>query len=81
MGAHPAPVDRQVPHHHLWVSARLTTPCHPTPTRNPPMSTASPEPAPSSAPPDHAPRISADWAAVIVAAVLGLLPSIPFLVK
>jgi len=45
------------------------------------MSTASPEPAPSSAPPDHAPRISADWAAVIVAAVLGLLPSIPFLVK
>lgn len=50
------------------------------------MSTASPEPAPSSAPPDHAPRISADWATVIVAAVLvlpaivGLLPSIPFLV-
>jgi hypothetical protein len=51
------------------------------------MSTASPEPAPSQAPPDRAPRISADWAAVIVAALLvllaliGLLPSIPFLVK
>jgi hypothetical protein len=51
------------------------------------MSTASPEPAPTPAPPDRTSRIGADWAAVIVAAVLvllaliGLLPSIPFLVK
>ena len=52
------------------------------------MSTSS-EPVPSSSAEDddRAPRISADWAAVIVAAVLvalaivGLLPSIPFLVK
>jgi hypothetical protein len=51
------------------------------------VSTAEPEPAPVSPSEDHAPRISADWAAVIVAAVLvllallGLLPPIPFLVK
>ena len=52
------------------------------------MSTASPEPTP--VPPaedDRGPGIGADWAAVIVAAVfvalalIGLLPSIPFLVK
>jgi len=49
------------------------------------MSAASPEPEP--APSASNPRLSADWAAVIVAAVLvvlalvGLLPSIPFLVK
>jgi hypothetical protein len=46
-----------------------------------------PEPDPGSAAPALATRIGADWAAVIVAAVLvllavvGLLPSIPFLVK
>jgi hypothetical protein len=47
-----------------------------------------PEPDPgSAAAPALATRIGADWAAVIVAAVLvllavvGLLPSIPFLVK
>jgi hypothetical protein len=52
------------------------------------VSTAVPEPAPPSETEDTtASRISADWAAVIVAAVLvllallGLLPSIPFLVK
>jgi hypothetical protein len=50
------------------------------------VSTAVPEPAPPQSE-TRAPRISADWAAVIVAAVLvllalfGLLPSIPFLVK
>jgi hypothetical protein len=57
-----------------------------------PMSTnptrPDPEPGPAAtAPPTLAGRIGADWAAVIVAAVLvlvavlGLLPSIPFLVK
>ena len=52
------------------------------------MSTAVPEPAPPSEPDTTTTsRISPDWAAVIVAAVLvllallGLLPSIPFLVK
>ena len=53
------------------------------------MSTA-PTPEPDAGPaaaPTLASRIGADWAAVIVAAVLvllavfGLLPSIPFLVK
>ena len=49
------------------------------------MSAASPEPEP--APSTASPRLSADWAAVIVAtalvvlALVGLLPSIPFLVK
>jgi hypothetical protein len=49
------------------------------------MSAASPEPEPASAASNL--RLSADWAAVIVAALLvalalvGLLPSIPFLVK
>jgi len=44
------------------------------------MSAASPEPEP--APSASNPRLSADWAAVIVAlAPVGLLPSIPFLVK
>jgi hypothetical protein len=51
------------------------------------VSTAEPEPAPAPTSEDRASRINADWAAVIVAAVLvllaifGLLPSIPFLVK
>jgi hypothetical protein len=51
------------------------------------MSTTSPEPAPSPEAPDRTSGVGADWAAVIVAAVLvllalvGLLPSIPFLVK
>ncbi len=50
-------------------------------------SSSTPGSTPSSAPPGPASRISTDWAAVIVAAVLvllavfGLLPSIPFLVK
>jgi hypothetical protein len=54
----------------------------PDPTAVPP--TASPPTAP---PPGLARRIGPDWAAVIVAAVVvvlavvGLLPSIPFLVK
>ena len=48
-------------------------------------SAASPETEPAPSAPN--PRLSADWAAVIVAALLvalalvGLLPSIPFLVK
>jgi hypothetical protein len=51
------------------------------------MTTASPEPTPAPAAEEGGPRIGADWAAVIVAAVfvalalIGLLPSIPFLVK
>ncbi|HEY0814741.1 MAG TPA: hypothetical protein VGE11_15805 [Pseudonocardia sp.] len=52
------------------------------------MSTSSePAPSPPTSDEDRAPRIGADWAAVIVAAVLvllaviGLLPAIPFLVK
>ena len=51
------------------------------------MTTASPEPPPVPAAEPPGPRIGADWAAVIVAAVfvalalIGLLPSIPFLVK
>ena len=53
------------------------------------MSAASsgPEPELEPAPTASTPRLSADWAAVIVAALLvalalvGLLPSIPFLVK
>ena len=52
------------------------------------MSTASPEPTPVPAVEEEpGSRIGADWAAVIVAAVfvalalIGLLPSIPFLVK
>ena len=49
------------------------------------MSAASSEPEPASS--AASPRLSADWAAVIVATALvvlafaGLLPSIPFLVK
>jgi hypothetical protein len=49
------------------------------------MSAASAEPEPALSASN--PRLSADWAAVIVAALLvapalvGLLPSIPFLVK
>lgn len=52
------------------------------------MSTPAPDPAvPVDGPPEQRRGISADWAAVIVAAVLvllavlHLLPSIPFLVK
>ena len=52
------------------------------------MSTPAPDPAVSTdAPPEERRGIGADWAAVIVAAVLvllavlHLLPSIPFLVK
>ena len=51
------------------------------------MSTASPVPEPSPSTENRSPRLGADWIAVIVAAVLvllavvGLLPSIPFLVK
>lgn len=51
------------------------------------MSTAPPEPTPVPLPEERGPHIGADWAAVIVAAVfvalglIGLLPSIPFLVK
>ena len=51
------------------------------------MSTASPVPEPSPSTETPGPRLGADWIAVIVAAVLvllalvGLLPSIPFLVK
>ncbi len=51
------------------------------------MSTAPPEPTPVPPPEERGSRIGADWAAVIVAAVfvalalIGLLPSIPFLVK
>ena len=52
------------------------------------MSTPAPDPAvPSDGPSEQRRAISADWAAVIVAAVLvllavlHLLPSIPFLVK
>jgi hypothetical protein len=49
------------------------------------MSAASPEP--EHAPSAPTPRLSADWTAVVIAgllvvlALVGLLPSIPFLVK
>jgi hypothetical protein len=52
------------------------------------VSTSAPDPAvPADAPPEERRGIGADWAAVIVAAVLVLLavlhvlPTIPFLVK
>jgi hypothetical protein len=51
------------------------------------VSTPAPDPATPVEAPSARPRIGADWAAVIVAAVLvllavlHLLPSIPFLVK
>jgi hypothetical protein len=52
---------------------------------NPSETTPTPDPGPSH--PNLGARLGADWAAVIVAALLvllavtGLLPSIPFLVK